>query len=161
MSKSKKFRWIFVLLLILPIACYVGIYLLSESRFWANRNNADDTLQAFAYSLAYNRLESIDSYLVEEKWPFIDNWYIRHKPVSSDCTFPNDPDLGPTSGIVESMDEASGGFYFFLQCSDSDEDTYMFSVHNVRLQRIEGRWKIVEWDQVCETKNRQEECFNN
>lgn len=118
-------------------------------KFKANPNNADDTVEAFAYSLAYNRLDGVKEYVAEDKWTFLDAWSKDHPAIPVDCKEPDDPD--PGSFWVSSFDESrqmhSISFAFRQDCP---EYFYTFSISKVALKRVDHKWTIFDWVEICE-----------
>jgi hypothetical protein len=149
---GKKALWItcgLIVALLLGAIFSCPIIKIDLFPFAANPNSAEDTTQAFAYSLAYNKLDHIKSYVSRNKWAFIESWPARHQPVSSRCKDYDDPDLGPFT--ISSYDSAESphliSFFFMQDCPNHD---YIFSVDGVIVERVENRWKISDWEKICE-----------
>ncbi|MBK9053670.1 MAG: hypothetical protein IPL78_23045 [Chloroflexi bacterium] len=64
-----------------------------EHLFVADQSNPSATAAAFAFSLAHNQLEGMQSYVVEEKWLLIATWPQTHEALSDSCRFDWDPDF--------------------------------------------------------------------
>jgi len=78
-TPKKKPTWldlaiVSMALLLMILLCVFVFQVPYWPKFKANPNNADDTVEAFAYSLAYNRLDGVKGYVAEDKWTFIDAW---------------------------------------------------------------------------------------
>ena len=118
-------------------------------KFTANPNNAEDTVEAFAYSLAYNRLDGVKAYVAEDKWTFIDSWANDHEAISLDCKEPGDPDLGPfwVSSFDDSIQMLSISFAFQQNCP---EYFYRFNISGVALKDVDSKWQIFDWVEICE-----------
>jgi hypothetical protein len=143
-------------LLAMILLCLLAFRIYKWSTFKANPNNAYDTVQAFAYSLAYNKLDGLKLYVSEDKWAFIDDWSKHHQAISSDCKSPSDPDDGPfwMGGFDDSTQKMSVHFTFYEDCPDY---FYMFRI-NADLKRIDNKWQVVGWNELCERVG-EERCY--
>ena len=158
--KTNASRVIFIILLTFPLAtillCVLAFRIAEWSTFKANPNNANDTVQAFAYSLAYNKLDVVKSYVSEDKWTFIDGWSKHHQAISQDCKSPSDPDDGPfwMSAFDDSTQTMLIYFSFNEECPDY---FYMFHI-DADLKRIDNRWQVIGWREICE-RTTEERCY--
>lgn len=124
--------------------------------FKANPNDADDTIAAFAYSLAFNKLDGTKSYVAPDKWPFLDSWPTHHDAIPLDCKYPSDPDDGPfwIGGWDDGTHTTSVSFRFSLDCPD-----YFYSFHiDGDLKRVDNKWQVVDWSELCE-RTTEERCY--
>jgi len=150
-----------VLFLALILSCLFTLQA-NGSEFEANPHSSRDTVQAFAYSLAYNKLDNIKSYVSHDKWEFIDSWSTRHKPVTPDCKDPDAVILGPSASYSSdpmNQSHLNYNFDFNQECPNYD---YTFSVTGVLVDFIDSKWQISEWDKICEETIKQvieEQCY--
>ena len=128
-----------------------------RSMFKANPDDAQDTVQAFAYSLAHNKLDGVKSYVSPDKWTFLDTWSTRHQAISLDCKDPTDSDVGPMwiSSFDDSTQVASITFFLNQECPDS---FYMFRISDAKLKRVDAKWQVIDWYEICE-QAAEEQCF--
>ena len=119
-----------------------------EHLFVADQSNPSDTAAAFAFSLAHNQLEGMQSYLVEEKWLLIATWPQTHEALSDSCRFDWDPDFqGYTAvgGLSRDRTEANFDLWFNYVCPN---DSWKEMSVDVSLRLIDGKWYIVEWHKL-------------
>jgi hypothetical protein len=153
----KKIVWVLcgIVLAIISICLFASQS--NGSKFEANQNNPEDIAQAFAYSLAYNKLDNVKSYVTSDKWAFIDSWSTQHQPISPDCKDPNDVDLGPVT--MSSYDSTNHSvfisFFFNQECPNY---YYTFSVGGMLVELVDNKWQISEWDEICED-TLEEQCY--
>lgn len=128
----------------------------NKSRFIANQSDAADTTQAFAYSLAYNKLDNVKTYVAEDKWGFIDSWTLNHEAVSTEC---KDWDHPWEPGMVGVCDPESNicsvAYWIDYNCP---EYSYTFMV-DANLEFRNKKWEITSWTDICETKGEVEKCY--
>jgi hypothetical protein len=86
---------VLLVLLVVSVLCILALQNPYRSVFKANPDDAQGTVEAFAYSLAHNKLDGVKSYVSEDKWAFIDTWSTRHQAISPACKDPMDGDVGP------------------------------------------------------------------
>ena len=145
-------------LMLLGVALYGFIFPSPyRSNFKANPKDAQDTVQALAYSLAYNQLDGMKSYVSPDKWAFIDTWLTRHQALSPDCKAPEDSDVGPmwASSFDEGTQVASITFFLNQRCPDS---FYTFRISDTKLKRVDGKWQVMDWLEICEG-TAEEKCY--
>ena len=149
---------VLLVLLVLIALCVLALRNPYRSVFDADPNNASDTIQAFAYSLAHNKLDEVKSYVSEDKWAFIDTWSTRHQAVSPDCKDLEDSDVGPfwSSSFDDSTQMASITFFLNQECPDS---FYMFRISDAKLKRVDSRWQVMDWSEICERATEDEQCY--
>jgi hypothetical protein len=151
------FGLVVVLLLAIILSCLFTLQA-NGSEFEANPHSSEDTVQAFVYSLAYNKLDHIRSYVSRDKWEFIDSWSTLHIPVSPDCKAPRDIDLGPVTMIGYDSNNQSHLNYSFFFNRDCPNYYYTFSVGGVLVDLVNNKWQISGWDQICE-ETIEEQCY--
>jgi hypothetical protein len=160
-SSKKKGAWrsfaiFFTIILLVILACMFVFQILDWAKFEANPNNAYDTIQAFAYSLAYNKLDGVKSYISPSKWAFIESWPTRHEAISSHCKEPTDPDDGPSwmSSFDDNTQLLSMYFSFNQNCPDY---FYMLRI-SAKLKRVDNKWQVIGWSEICE-RTTEEQCY--
>jgi hypothetical protein len=150
------FAIVFLAILLVFLLCVFVFEVPYWSAFKANPNNSYDTIEAFAYSLAYNRLDGTKSYVSPDKWAFIDTWSTDHEAISLDCKYPDDPDLG--SFWISSFDDIkqtlSISFSFKQDCP---RYFYVFSI-SADLKRVDNKWQVMDWSEICE-RTTEERCY--
>jgi hypothetical protein len=163
-SQKKSVRKLFLLScgafsLLLTIYCLYALYTIvnfKESRFVAIRSNPFDTAQAFAYSLAYNRLDTVKTYVAKDKWDFIDSWGSTHEAISSECKNWDNPsgvEFAGSPGIDGKTYIAT--YWIFHDCP---EYGYALTV-SIELKLSDNGWEITNWTEICETKGAEEKCY--
>lgn len=119
-----------------------------EHLFVADQSSPNDTVAAFAFSLAHNRMDGMQSYVIAEKWPLIAVWPQTHEALSDFCRFDWDPDFqGYMSVGGRSRDgtEANVALWFNYVCPN---DSWKELSVDVSLRSIEGKWYIVDWSNL-------------
>jgi len=147
---------VLAVLLAMILLCLLAFRIYKWSTFKANPNNAYDTVQAFAYSLAHNKLDGMKSYVSEDKWTFIDTWSDHHQAISPACKSPSDPDDGPfwMGGFDDGTHTTSIYFTFNEDCPDY---FYMFRI-SADLKRVDNKWQVIGWSELCESAI-EERCY--
>jgi len=147
----------FLAVLLVTLLCVFVFQVPYWPKFKANLNDAHDTIEAFAYSLAYNKLDQVKSYVSPDKRTFIDAWSKDHQAISLDCKEPDDPDLGAfwISSFDESTQMLSISFHFNQDCPDY---FYRFSIREVNLKRVDNKWQVMDWSEICEV-TKEERCY--
>lgn len=143
--------FVFITLLILSIFPPRNIFL-------ADKNEPSDVALAFAYSLPFNKMDEMKSYVVQEKWEFLDNWSEIHAPISKKCRYPWDPDFQNTMmfGGVDHGGSSSVSLFYTYNCP---EYGYWFDLSELELKLINGKWQIVDWEEICEERGGGRRCF--
>lgn len=147
---------VFVALLLVILLCGFVFQIFHWLKFKANPNDAYDTVEAFAYSLAYNKLDDTKSYVAPDKWTFIDSWSNRHRAISPFCHYPSDPDDGPfwMGGFDDGTHMTSIYFHFSKDCPDY---FYTFRI-SVDLKIVDSKWQVIDWSELCE-RTTEERCY--
>jgi hypothetical protein len=157
-NRRSLFRYWLAGFLVIILLCLFALRIYKWSTFRANPNNAYDTVQAFAYSLAYNKLDGVKSYVSEDKWTFIDDWSTQHQAISSHCKSPSDPDDGPfwMGGFDDGSHIISVYFDFREDCPG-----YFYSFRiDANLERVNNKWQVTDWTILCERGRTLEEmCY--
>lgn len=136
---------------------FLTIKLLHVSLFKANRQDAFDTAQALAYSLAYNKLDTVKTYVSEEKWGFLDSWSSIHSAVSPSCKPWDNPSGTDAIGSSSTEDPNTYRYAYWIDY-DCPQYSYTFFI-DVNLSSINREWKITEWYEICETKGADKKCY--
>jgi hypothetical protein len=156
-----------VILVAVPfLAIAVFIIILIQSRypprgiFLANQNDPADVALAFAYSLPRNEMAEMKSYIVQEKWDFIEMWTEIHQPISNKCIYPWDPDFQNTMmfGGVDNGGSPSVSLFYTYDCP---EYGYWFDLSGLELKLIDGKWKIISWEEICEERGSGRRCLDS
>jgi hypothetical protein len=113
---------------------------------------------AFAYSLPYNEITKMKSYVVQEKWEFLDNWSKTHVPISEKCLYPWDADFQNTM-IFGGNDVGGSSSVTLFYTFDCPEYSYWFDLTELELELIDGKWQIVSWKEICEERGSGRRCF--
>ena len=113
---------------------------------------------AFAYSLPFNKTAEMRSYIVEEKWGFVDNWSTTHEPISEDCLYPWDADFQGTM-VFGGNDFGSSSSVSLFYAFDCPEYSYWFDLSGLELKLLDGKWQIVSWEYLCEERGGERRCF--
>ena len=162
-DQDKSFKRFFLLScsvfsILTILFCFYFLYTIidfKESRFVANRSDALDTTRAFAYSLAYNRLDTVKTYVSEDRWSFIDSWSSIHEAISPECKEWSDPpEMDSISGVVDKTYYST--YWVNLNCPKYF--SYSFKV-SVELNWSNNVWTITNWTDICETRGADEKCY--
>jgi len=145
-----------VLLIVGCIFALYSVIYFNKSRFIANQSDEVDTTRAFAYSLAYNKLDNVKTHVSEDKWGFIDSWTLNHEAVSTECKnwdYPWEPDM---VGVCDPESNFCLVAYW-IDCT-CPEYSYTFMV-NANIEFRNKKWEITGWTDICEIKGEVEKCY--
>ena len=128
--------------------------------FLADENDPSDVALAFAYSLPFNKMTEMKSYIVQEKWEFVEKWPEIHQPISKECLYPSDPDFQNTMmlGPVDNGGSSSVSLFYAYDCPDYG---YWFDLGGLELKLIDGKWQIIRWEKICEERGVVRRCLGN
>ena len=132
----------------------------SKGIFLANENDPSDVALAFAYSLPWNEMAEMKSYIVQEKWEFIETWPEIHEPIPKECRYDWDPDFQDTRLFGGSDNGGSSSVSLFYNY-DCPEYWYGFYVSGLELKLIDGKWQIVRWEEICEERGSGRRCLDS
>lgn len=113
---------------------------------------------AFAYSLPYNKIAEMKSYVVQEKWEFLDNWSKTHVPISEKCLYPWDADFQNTM-IFGGNDVGGSSSVTLFYTFDCPGYGYWFDLSGLELKLLDGKWQIIDWEEICEERGGGRRCF--
>jgi len=147
--------------LVIIIACVVSqiqhLYP-PKNVFLVDKNEPYDVALAFAYSLPYNKINEMKSYVAQEKWEFLDNWTKIHSPISKKCRYPWDPDFHGAM-MVGGNDVGGSSSVSLFYTYDCPNYSYWFNFSGLELKLLDGKWQIVDWEEICEERDGVRRCF--
>jgi len=159
-SSSKRILWAVLVLMVVVLSIIIFrlfTFQDEDTRFIVDLNNPENMVSTFAYSLAYNKLDNVRSYISKEKVDFIEFWSEHHHIDISKCKIPHDLDLSPV--MMRSYDETIEAFrisfFFHRDCANY---FYSFHVSDVVVERIGNKWQISDWKEICESTT-EEYCY--
>jgi hypothetical protein len=158
---SKKSSWLnFAIVATALLLVFLLCVFVFQVPYWpalvANPADANDTVEAFAYSLAYNKLDGVKSYVAEDKWSFIDSWSTHHQAIPQSCNYPSDPDDGPF--WMSSFDDGTQTrLIYFSFSQDCPNYFYVFRI-SADLKQVDNRWQVIGWSELCE-RTTEERCY--
>jgi hypothetical protein len=127
--------------------------------FLANENDPADVALTFAYSLPFNEMAEMKSYLVQENWEFVEKWPEIHEAVSKECHIPWDPDFEYFMfGGQDNGGSSSARLFYNYDCPGY---WYTFYVYELELKRVDGKWQIVRWKEICEDTGSRRRCLDS
>ena len=127
--------------------------------FLANENDPGDVALTFAYSLPFNEMAEMKSYLAQENWEFVEKWPEIHEAVSKECHIPWDPDSEYFMfGGEDNGGSSSARLFYDYDCP---EYRYTFYVDGLELKRVDGKWQILRWKDICELKGGIRRCLDS
>ena len=133
-----------ILLFVLVIGYLAFIFLPhypSKDVFIADIDDPADVAEAFSYSLPFNRLEGMESYVIREKWDFIENWSATHLPISEKCHYPGDPDF--QGHFLGGGNDRGGVSTAYISYSYDCPEYYYSFVADLELELIDNKWQVV------------------
>lgn len=128
---------------------YLSLYP-SAGTFIADQTDKMDTAAAFAYSLAHNRTENMYSFVVVNKWGFIDTWPTTHTALPDSCRYPDDPDFW---GFMYA-DGVGTDLWFEYTCPER-----VFFQVSLEMIHLNGKWFVNDWDKICEERGTKKQCW--
>ena len=128
--------------------------------FLADENDPSDVALAFAYSLPLNKMTEMKSYIVQEKWEFVEKWSDIHEPISNECRYPWDPDFQNTM-IFGGMNKGSSSSVSLFYTYDCPGYGYWFDLSQLELKLIDGKWQIIRWEEICEKRSGRRRCLDS
>jgi hypothetical protein len=146
--------------IVIVIASLVRNLYPSKGIFLADENDPADVALAFAYSLPLNKMAEMKSYIVQEKWKFVETWPEIHEPIPKECRYDWDPDFQSTMmfGGVDNGGSSSVSLFYNYDCP---EYWYGFYVSGLELKLIDGKWQIVRWEEICEERGSGRRCLDS
>jgi hypothetical protein len=124
----------------------------TEAHFlFLNRDSAFEVAEVFTLALMENRIDVLKSLVVRDRWSQIEIWAGKHEAVR--CPAPpwdlEDPPWIGIGAFSNNRNERSETLRLSLPCPD-DTHLYCLTVKDLRLERKEEGWQIVDWDEIIE-----------
>ena len=148
---------------VVAIAVFIASQVLnlypSTRIFLANENDPGDVALTFAYSLPFNEMAEMKSYVVQENWEFVEKWPDIHEAISKKCHIPWDPDFEYFMfGGQDNGGSSSASLFYNYDCP---KYWYTFSLDGLELKQVDGKWQIVSWKEICEDTGSRQKCLDS
>lgn len=102
----------------------------------------------FAEALRQNNSKLAHTLTVPSQWERIDKWTENHDPLN--CPFSWDFDANMSGSVAVLLDDEKADVSYHQICFV--KQYYEFEIEEIILQRQNGRWQVVDWSEVQETK---------
>lgn len=124
-----------------------------------DRSSYESVARTFAVGLMENR--DVESLVIPELWPFLDQWNEDHKVFScpSFHLFAEDFGYSTNEPVEEEENTKSYTVVHDIYCPDSS-NRYFIQIKGIKLKRFGEEWKVIEWGEVCEIINGVNKCEN-
>ena len=108
-------------------------------------------LDQLADALRTNNHEAARAVVTEDQWVAIDEWVKTHEAIP--CTSAFRPESTSVTGSPFDDTMWSGSFSSYGLCTINESTTFLYSLffEQITLQKIEGIWKVTEWQGLEET----------
>lgn len=147
-NKSKGVGIVFLIVLLV-----IGFFWIRKGGYYliVDRDDPDDVILVFTLSLMQNKERLAKSLVAQEAWPQLESWFDTHQAIN--CTFPLDGDTYSMGGVNRTYDQEK--MQYLYESSGVDHACsgrfYSLLVKNVIVQHTEQGWKILGWEEACDT----------
>ena len=147
MTTKSWHRVLLMLLLVVLVICGVVTAIfppakISDSRTW--------TLYTFGEALRENDKKAVHRLATSEHWEWLDDWMAQREPFR--CPFTWDPDnvrVGISCQECENEGVGQECCSYWYRCISSG-GPYSLGIDNVIVAEVEGGFRVVDWERVCE-----------
>ena len=133
----------------IPITYYIDI---------VNKADAGEVAASFSWALMENR--EIKPLVIPELWPDIDRWMDNHEVFEcppSLASFILTDSTSTGVGGYDGLDEITYNYVNTIYCPTL-RSPYSFEVLGIKLERVNGEWKITGWEEICEIRPGESNC---
>ncbi len=129
------------------LSCPMGVLILALIAPYVHQHDYIYVGEKFAQALMHNNLGLARRFTAPSQWDRIDIWMSTHEPFRCPLSWDfDDYRLYSTGGLIEEGSSVS----FFHSCWV--DEYYEFEIEEIILRRHEGRWQVVDWSGVRETR---------
>lgn len=125
-----------------------------------DKANAGEVAASFSWALMENR--EIKAMVSPELWTDIDRWMDNHEvfecPPSLASFFLTDSTSTGVGGY-DGLDEITYNYVNTIYCPTL-RSPYSFEILGIKLERVNGEWKVTGWEEICEIRPGESNCVD-